>query len=1275
MKSTLAMASLLIAGPLIAQIPEETPRFIFERKELENTIYGQKFLAVAFREDRFLAISESATYSSADGYVWNHFWNNAHVIPAASLDADSNKFLCVAVPDKPLKVVLADFDRPAFAQWGNWQATGTAFGTGPALEVDGQKFYPPGSSSDPYPFRVANSLNSSQRGTTTGKLISPSFALEFSTIGFYVAGANQPFAQPANPQGFVEVRLVVDGQIVRRATGSGTGHFDSGITWDVSPWIGKSARIEIVDEGTGPQSWIAVGEIVHFGLPTSPLYRSAVGDHDPLKVVLADFDRPAFAQWGNWQATGTAFGTGPALEVDGQKFYSPGSSSDPYPFRVANSLNSSQRGTTTGKLISPSFVLDSTIGFDIAGANQPFTQPANPQGFVEVRLVVDGQILRRATGSGTGHFDSGITWDVSPWIGKSARIEIVDEGTGPQSWIAVREIVHFGPPTSPLYRSAVGDRWTPVQLPSISIQELPQWNEVVPASGGNPQTVLNVQTLKEVRTILESVSWDGSRWTAVGAVYVDWNMPGRVRTDLHPWILTSLDGIAWSVESLKVLPFTRDIDAFGSAYRASGEGDFHLRAVKGLNGATVAASRKHTLHRPTPASSWTQQPTFGVSSAGDSSRPATNRIAAADGRFSMLTDYPTYRVSNAGFDFANQFFLSRPSWYYRAIGAGNGWIATVGWENYFTRDGKSHALSGPANAGLNAITFGKDRFVAVGDLGLIGVAEVPLPDPPAPIPGFQALRLTGTSVSALAFRPNGRLGLFLGQDVIGSDQIERRRPVFAEWNMDLGSAPLNAAQVASPQQGMRQAVHLVSPNGTTHLLVWESGQIRCYGLLDGAWVKMQSISGGAAYFEACVGPDETLHIVFYDDSDWDTGRVYVRYARVPSTGSPTVETIAEIDGKIDASSMNDFDDLIDYGSHEARNLGIVIQPDGTLRVIFSPGRKQDEIFQNGTLVGTEVRSRLDLATKSSGGSWQVQTLLAPPVNGFGDYGGLGASLALAPDGQIGVAASVMPRVRTGSPGEASLVFAKFSDSPTWQTVSSVSANYRMGDGERGTGLFPKLAFAPSGRAHIVYTDHASEHFAGRGAKSFSGQVRYSRQTAALDGWENFTVLSAGGVRPLDSQVFHPTLAVRNDGLAAIVANAFRWSESMQSWQRSLFLTAVAINSKPIPPAAPPSATPPTPVATPAPAPDPRSDQLASLEKQLVDARKIKNPKARASRMRSLNLQISSLKTEIAGGSSGESSADGELASLQKQLAGARKIKNAKIRAKKIAEINAKIAAL
>lgn len=158
---------------------------------------------------------------------------------------------------------------------------------------------------------------------------------------------------------------------------------------------------------------------------------------------------------------------------------------------------------------------------------------------------------------------------------------------------------------------------------------------------------------------------------------------------------------------------------------------------------------------------------------------------------------------------------------------------------------------------------------------------------------------------------------------------------------------------------------------------------------------------------------------------------------------------------------------------------------------------------------------------------------------------------------------------------------------------------------------------------------------------------------------------------MDSQIFHPALAVRTDGTAVIAANSYRWTAAQSKWTRTLEIRTIAANSTP--PA--PSGSTQTPGPAPAPVRDPRLDQLASLEKQLADARKIKNPQARANRMRLLNSQISALKAQIAGGGNGGSSANSELAALQKQLADAKRIKNPKVRAQKIAAINAKIQAL
>jgi len=133
--------------------------------------------------------------------------------------------------------------------------------------------------------------------------------------------------------------------------------------------------------------------------------------------------------------------------------------------------------------------------------------------------------------------------------------------------------------------------------------------------------------------------------------------------------------------------------------------------------------------------------------------------------------------------------------------------------------------------------------------------------------------------------------------------------------------------------------------------------------------------------------------------------------------------------------------------------------------------------------------------------------------------------------------------------------AKFQENaqPVWQTVEGASAGYVAGDGERGTGLFPELEFDSEGRAHIVYADHASEHFPGYGSKSFSGQLRYARQKKDKSGWDFFVYEKIDGKSPVSHMIIHPAMAVRADGSAAIAANVWESPDSGETWQSRLAL--------------------------------------------------------------------------------------------------------------------------
>ena len=145
-------------------------------------------------------------------------------------------------------ILIADFEG---ADYGEWKAEGTAFGTSPAhgkiggqMNVDG--FLGKG---------LVNSFNGGDGAT--GKLTSPVFAIERPWLNFLIGGG-----------GFVGqtcMNLVIDGKVVRTATGTNTQPGGSEelqpASWDVKELIGKSVMIEIVDQRKGGWGHITVDHI------------------------------------------------------------------------------------------------------------------------------------------------------------------------------------------------------------------------------------------------------------------------------------------------------------------------------------------------------------------------------------------------------------------------------------------------------------------------------------------------------------------------------------------------------------------------------------------------------------------------------------------------------------------------------------------------------------------------------------------------------------------------------------------------------------------------------------------------------------------------------------------------------------------------------------------------------------------------------------------------------------------------------------------------------
>ncbi len=136
-------------------------------------------------------------------------------------------------------VVFADFEADDYA---GWTAEGDAFGAGPDTLAP------------PLAGALGRRLVSTRRAgaRATGTLTSPEFTIEQSCINFLIGGGNHP--------GATGLELLVDGQVVRQATGRNR---DELVTagWDVSDLRGRRARLRIVDAHQGDWGNVTIDHI------------------------------------------------------------------------------------------------------------------------------------------------------------------------------------------------------------------------------------------------------------------------------------------------------------------------------------------------------------------------------------------------------------------------------------------------------------------------------------------------------------------------------------------------------------------------------------------------------------------------------------------------------------------------------------------------------------------------------------------------------------------------------------------------------------------------------------------------------------------------------------------------------------------------------------------------------------------------------------------------------------------------------------------------------
>jgi non-lysosomal glucosylceramidase len=177
------------------------------------------------------------------------------------LDCSAEAAPAGEAPVRP-DIVFDDFERE---NYGNWTATGTAFGSGP-VEVSRIPDYQGDLHGKGK--RVINSHASApgnsveEKDKATGKLVSRPFTIERNYITFLIGGGGH------NNQ--TCVNLVVDDKVVLTATGSNENQMHP-LSWDVRKWQGKQGKLEIVDNVSGGWGNIGADDIVFSDKPREPV--------------------------------------------------------------------------------------------------------------------------------------------------------------------------------------------------------------------------------------------------------------------------------------------------------------------------------------------------------------------------------------------------------------------------------------------------------------------------------------------------------------------------------------------------------------------------------------------------------------------------------------------------------------------------------------------------------------------------------------------------------------------------------------------------------------------------------------------------------------------------------------------------------------------------------------------------------------------------------------------------------------------------------------------
>lgn len=184
-------------------------------------------------------------------------------------------------------------------------------------------------------------------------------------------------------------------------------------------------------------------------------------------------------------------------------------------------------------------------------------------------------------------------------------------------------------------------------------------------------------------------------------------------------------------------------------------------------------------------------------------------------------------------------------------------------------------------------------------------------------------------------------------------------------------------------------------------------------------------------------------------------------------------------------------------------------------------------------------SELKYASNVSG-QWAI-SLVQRPVDDTAEAAN-GASIAVASDDRPRIASWHNDRGPGGSSSNSRMYYHEPNGYGGWNTSEILSSpdGYVAGDGQKGTGFSPYLRFDAAGRPHILFLDHASEHFYNIGQQEYAGNLRHAWWNGSR--WSVETIYRQ--TSPTERQIVYPAFALRGNEMAVtLLQRDTRWNLS------------------------------------------------------------------------------------------------------------------------------------